>query len=362
MGLEVDVTIHRGDFTVRAAFDVADGQTVALLGPNGAGKSTLVEAIAGLVPVGGGSIRLDGAEIHELPPERRPIGIAFQDALLFPRLSVLENVAFPLRARGGRADAARAAAREVLTELAAGVPADAKPAKLSGGQRQRVALARALVAEPRLLLLDEPLAAVDASGRPELRSLLRRTLAGFAGPRVLVSHDPVESMTLADRIVVLEGGRVTQLGTPEEIRAQPRTRYAADLVGVNLFEGTLRPLEDGAAALDTPDGQVIVALPAGMAPFPAGAVVRGRLSPTDVSIHVRPPEGSPRNVFPGTVEEIAILGDRGRVRLRTTPPLVAEVTVGSIERLGLEPGDEVWATFKAVEVQVMEQTPAPDTL
>jgi len=362
MPLKVDVTIERDAFTVHAAFDVADGQTVALLGPNGAGKSSIVEAIAGLVPVAAGTIRVDDQEIQELPPERRPIGIAFQDAMLFPRMTVLENVAFPLRARGRRADDARAAARHELETLAPGVPTDARPTNLSGGQRQRVSLARALVAEPRLLLLDEPLAAVDASARPELRSLLRRTLGAFTGPRVLVSHDPVESMTLADRIVVLEGGRVTQSGTPEEIRTNPRTRYAADLVGVNLFEGSIRRIDEGVAALELGEAEIVAAVPTDLVMPNDGTIVTGRLSPTDVSIHVKRPEGSPRNVFPGSVEEIAILGDRGRVRLHTTPPLVAEVTIGSIERLGLAPGDRIWATFKAVEVQLMVQVDPADTL
>jgi molybdate transport system ATP-binding protein len=362
MPLEVDVTIERGAFTVHAAFDAQDGETVALLGPNGAGKSTLVEAMAGLIPVTSGTIRVDDAEIQALPAERRPIGIAFQDALLFPRLSVLENVAFPLRARGGRAQTSRAVAAEMLAALAPGVDPGAKPESLSGGQRQRVALARALVAEPRLLLLDEPLAAVDASARPELRALLRQTLSAFDGPRVLVSHDPVESMTLASRIVILEAGQVTQAGTPEEIRNGPRTRYAADLVGVNLFEGTLRPAEDGAGVLETSDGQIVVALPPDLVLRSARSGTFGRLAPADVSIHTTPPVGSPRNIFPGSIEEIAVGGDRARVRLRTSPPLVAEITVGSVDRLHLAPGDDVWATFKAVEVQLMVPTAPPDTL
>ena len=361
MPLDVAVTVRRGTFAVDASFAVDDGETVALLGPNGAGKSTVVEALAGLVRLDAGHVRLDGVAIDALPPERRPIGIAFQDALLFPHLSVLENVAFPLRARGARADAARDAALEILGDLAPRVRPDTKPANLSGGERQRVALARALVTKPRLLLLDEPLAAVDVSGRPELRTLLRQTLATFEGPRVLVTHDPVEAMTLADRIVVLEDGGVTQTGTPAQIRSAPSTRYAADLVGVNLFVGALRPGEPGAGDLDTGDGTVTVPWPEGVPRNPVEDVL-ATLAPADVALHAERPEGSPRNVLRGAIEEVAILGDRARVRVRTSPPLVAEVTTGSIERLQLGAGIDVWASFKAVEVHLMVPTAPPDTL
>ncbi|HUL84009.1 MAG TPA: ABC transporter ATP-binding protein [Actinomycetota bacterium] len=361
MPLDVAVTVRRGTFAVDVAFSAQDGETVALLGPNGAGKSTVVEALAGLVPLEAGHVRLDGVSIDALPPERRPIGIAFQDALLFPHLSVLENVAFPLRARGTRADPARADALEILGELAPRVRTDTKPADLSGGERQRVALARALVTKPRLLLLDEPLAAVDVSGGPELRALLRQTLATFEGPRVLVTHDPVEATTLADRIVVLEDGRVTQTGTPSQIRAAPRTRYAADLVGVNLFVGSLRPGEAGAGDLDTADGTVTVPWPDGIRRNPIDDVI-ATLAAADIALHAERPEGSPRNVLHGPIEEIAILGDRARVRVRTSPLLVAEVTTGSVERLHLETGIDVWASFKAVEVHLVVPTAPPDTL
>ena len=355
MPLGVAITVHRDGFTVQVAFSAADGETVALLGPNGAGKSTVVEALAGLVPLADGYVRVDGVAIDDLPPEQRPIGIAFQDGMLFPHLSALENVAFPLRARGARAEAARSAARLLLGELAPSVRLDARPAALSGGERQRVALARALVAEPRLLLLDEPLAAVDASARPGLRSLLRQTLATFAGPRVLVTHDAIEAMTLADRIVVLEDGRVTQSGTPAQIRGAPETRYAADLVGVNLFVGSLEAAEPGTGVLDTGDGVVTV-------PWPENVTsgrfeeVTATLAPSDVALHTGCPERSPRNVLLGEVEEVAILGGRARVRIRSSPPIVAEVTAGSVDRLRLATGARVWASFKAVEVHLIMPT------
>ena len=352
MPLEVAVTVQRDGFTLQCEFAANDGETVALLGPNGAGKSTVVEALAGLVPLASGYVRVDGVPIEDLPPELRPIGIAFQDALLFPHLSVLENVAFPLRARGSRAEAARAAAGVLLHELAPGVRQDARPASLSGGERQRVALARALVSEPRLLLLDEPLAAVDASARPGLRALLRLTLTTFAGPRVLVTHDSVEAMTLADRIVVLEEGRVTQAGTPAQIQSAPLTRYAADLVGVNLFVGPLEPADPGTGELDTGEGIVTVPWPENVSYGRIEEVV-ATLAPADVALHTERPEGSPRNVMLGEIEEVALLGDRARVRIRTSPPLVAEITAGSVDRLRLATGAEIWASFKAVEVHLV---------
>jgi molybdopterin-binding protein len=212
-----------------------------------------------------------------------------------------------------------------------------------------VALARALVAEPSLLLLDEPLSALDVGARARVRDLVRLELRSFPGVRVLVTHDPVEASTLADRLVLLEGGRVTQVGTPDEIRASPRSRYAADLVGVNSFQGRFEPIEEGAGRISTDEGNVIAPWPEG---FEGGRVI-GLLRPTDVTLSLEPPAGSARNVFHGTVNSVSVEGDRARVRLATTPPLVAEITLGSVGRLGLREGVSVWASFKAVEVQVL---------
>ena len=361
MSLRVDLVVSRGTPTVEAAFDVASDETVAVLGPNGAGKTTIVEAVAGLVPEARGTVTLDDDRIDAVPAERRPVGIAFQDGVLFPHLSALENVAFPGRARGARPRAARAHAREVLERVAPTVDPSAKPSTLSGGARQRVALARALAGAPRVLILDEPLSSVDVSARAELRALLRRTLDAFPGPRLLVTHDPVEAMTLADRMVVLEAGRITQTGTPEQIRSGPRTRYAADLVGLNLFRGTLVPIEGGAGELRTSEGTITVPWPEDVRPAPTEDVL-ATLAPADVALHSDRPEGSPRNVVRGVVDEVAILGDRARVRLTAAPPLVAEITTGSVERMRIVPGAAVWASFKAVELRLMVEPVAPDTL
>ncbi len=361
MALAADLHVRRDGFRASAAFEVGDGETLALLGPNGAGKSTVLDALAGLLPLDSGWITLDGERIDGLPPERRPLGVAFQDPLLFPHLSALDNVAFPLRARGRARSDARAHAATLLGRVAPGVPPGAKPAALSGGERQRVALARALAPDPRLLLLDEPLAAVDVSARADLRALLREVVASFEGPCVLVVHDPVDALTLADRVAILEHGELVQVGTADEVRRSPATPYAADLVGVNLFRGRLVPLGDDAGTLETDLGSITVAWPPGVPQEPLDDVV-ATLRPADVALHLDRPEGSPRNVLDGPVAEIAIHGERARVRLRSSPPLVAEITLGSVDRLALEVGRDVFASFKAVEVRLMVAGVQPDTL
>jgi molybdate transport system ATP-binding protein len=355
MTLAVDVAARRGSFEVRAAIEAAAGQTVALLGPNGSGKSTLVSCIAGLLAPSEGTIALDGELLDDaagsahVPPERRSIGVVFQDLLLFPHLSAIENVAFPLRARGVVRSEARERASRLLERLGVSGRADARPHDLSGGEVQRVALARALIGEPALLLLDEPLSALDVGARVRVRELVRDELALFPGVRVIVTHDPIEASMLAERLILLEGGRVTQSGSPEEIRSAPRSRYAADLVGLNSFRGRLEPIEEGAGRLATSGGDVVAPWPEGF----AGGEVVGLLRPVDVTVSLEPPVGSARNVLRGPVTSIAVDGERARVRIATAPPLVAEVTLGSIERLGLREGVTVWASFKAVEVQVL---------
>jgi molybdate transport system ATP-binding protein len=352
MPLLADLTVERETFVLRAAFAVADGETLALLGPNGAGKSTVVGSLAGLEPLAQGRIELDGRRIDRLPPEARTVGVAFQDVLLLPHLSALDNVAFPLRARRvGRVEA-RSRAGALLDRLAPGVDPAARPRALSGGQRQRVALARVVAAEPRLLLLDEPLSAVDVSAKADLRASIARLIGTFAGPCVLVAHDPIDALTLADRIAIIEGGRIVQTGTPAEIRAAPATPYAADLVGVNLYAGRLEPVDGGAGSLVTPEGTLTVAWPQDR-PHVAVEGVVATLRPADVALHLARPEGSPRNVLHGPVAEVAVHGERARVRVASAPPVIAEVTLGSVERLGLREGTPVFASWKAVEVHLV---------
>ena len=347
MSLEADLGLALGKLDLEVELGVATGELVVLLGPNGAGKTTLLRALAGLVPLARGRVTLDGTVLDDVaagghvPTERRPVGFVFQDYLLFPHLSALENVAFGLRARGlPRAEARRRAAGW-LDRVGLADHAGARPRTLSGGQAQRVALARALAGDPRLLLLDEPLAALDAATRTEVRRDLRRHLASFDGTRLLVTHDPLEAIALADRLVVLEGGRITQTGTPSQVSARPRSAYVAELVGINLYRGRA----DG-AAIDLEGGGRLVA---------AGGhrgQVFAAVHPRAVALHRRPPEGTPRNVLAGTADALEAVGDRVRVRVAGTVPVVAEVTPAAAGELRLADGGPVWATVKATEVTV----------
>jgi molybdate transport system ATP-binding protein len=328
---------------------VAPGEVAALLGPNGAGKTTVLRALAGLLRLARGRVVLDGHVLEDptrrirVPVERRPVGMVFQDYLLFPHLSALENVAFGLRARGVRRGAARRTAQAWLERLGMPGVADAAPRTLSGGQQQRVALARALATDPRMLLLDEPLAALDVSIRAEVRRDLRRHLREFEGVNLLVTHDPLEAIALADRLIVIERGRIVQAGTPAEVTERPRSAYVADLVGVNLLRGHAEG--DG---IDLGGGGHLEAVGAG-----AGDVF-AVIPPRSVSLWRTRPDGSPRNVWHGLTTGLDLLGDRVRVRVdgAPQPSLVAEVTPAAVAELGLAEGSEVWVSVKATEVRV----------
>ena len=334
-----------GTFALDIELDAKPGEVVAVLGPNGSGKSTAFRCLAGLLPIDGGRIDLDGECLDDpaanvfVPPERRPVAVVFQSYLLFNNLTALENVAFGLRARGVAKAAARARAAEWLERVGLADHAGHRPQALSGGQAQRVALARALATEPRLLLLDEPLAALDAGTRGDVRRDLRRHLATFDGVRLLVTHDPVDAYALADRVVILEGGRVVQTGTLADVTAQPRSRYIADLVGINLLAGEA---DDG--TITTATGGRIV--PAERVDGPAFAVIQ----PHAVALYLAPPDGSPRNVWAATVADIDRQADRVRVRLDGAVPLVAEITPAALDDLALHPGDHLWASVKATEI------------
>ena len=347
MTLAADVGVRVGPLDLRVMLDAADGETVAVLGPNGAGKTTLLRALAGLHPLDDGAVRVDGVVMDEpatgtyVVPERRSVGVVFQDYLLFPHLTVLENVAFGLRSRGATRANARSRAHEWLARVGLDDRAAAKPGALSGGQQQRVALARALVTEPRLLLLDEPLAALDAGTRTELRRDLRTHLSTCGGARVLVTHELLDAVALADRLVVLEDGRVAQTGPVQEVATRPRSRYVADLVGVNLLHGR----GEGNAVTVDGGGTVVTA-------DPVAGDVYVAIQPHSVSLHRARPEGSPRNVWSGRVRGVDLLGDRVRIHVDGEVAIVAEVTPAALADLDLHDGSELWASVKATEVDV----------
>ncbi|GAX56334.1 ABC transporter ATP-binding protein [Streptomyces olivochromogenes] len=339
-GLDAHLVVHRDTFRLDIALAAAPGDVVALLGPNGAGKSTALRALAGLTPLSdGGLIRLDGTDLGRTPPEARPVGVVFQDYLLFPHLSALDNVAFGPRCQGVPKAAARELAAQWLERMGLAEHAAAKPRRLSGGQAQRVALARALATHPRLLLLDEPLAALDARTRLDVRSQLRRHLSDFEAVAVLVTHDPLDAMVLADRLVVVEHGRVVQEGTPSDIARHPRTDYIAQLVGLNLYRGaaeghTVR-LDTGPAITTTEDlsGPVFVA-------FPPSAVTLYRDRPTG---------SSARNLWRCEVAGLETHGDQIRADLTGELALAADLTTVAAAELDLHTGAPVWATVKAAQ-------------
>ncbi len=345
MSLEASVHVTRGGFDLRIDLGADAGEVVAILGPNGAGKSTLLHALAGLTALTAGRVVLDDEILEDtgdgrfVPPERRPIGVVFQDYLLFPHLTAIDNVAFGLRCRGQSRHQARRQAWDWLQRVGLDERVQARPAELSGGEAQRDALARALAITPRMLLLDEPLSALDVRTRAELRRVLRRHLEAFTGVRLLVTHDPLEAMTIATRVVVIEAGRVVQSGAPADIAERPRSPYVADLAGVNLFHGRAR-----GDRIELDAGGVLTV------PSAANGEVFAVIHPRAVALHRLTPEGTPRNVWRGHVASVDIEGPRVRVRIAGAIPIVAEITPAAVAELRLDEGVEVWVCVKATEI------------
>lgn len=317
-GLQVDLVVPE---RVRVELDAEPGAVVAVIGPNGAGKSSFVRALAGLVPADGTAL-LGGVDLLTLSARDREVGLVFQGQLLFPHLSALDNVAFGPRSRGRSRRDADLQAQELLDLFGIGHLSHRRPRELSGGQAQRVAIARALATEPRLLLLDEPFAGLDVTVAMALRIELAQHLASFGGVTILVTHEAIDALTLADQVLVLDEGRVAQRGTPQHVAAQPATDHVARLVGVNLIREP-----------DQSDGDRFTTF-----------------LPRDVTVSLRRPEGSARLQWQGTVASAQQHGDAVRLLINSEPPLLADVTPQAASELGLSPGREVWLSVKATAV------------
>ncbi|WNO73063.1 MULTISPECIES: ABC transporter permease [unclassified Streptomyces] len=330
----------------RLTLDAEPGTTIAVVGPNGAGKTTLLRALLGLTPRAHADLRLGDTDVTALPPHRRGVAWVPQDGALFPHMSALANTAYGLRAHGVPRAEARRRAQEWLDRLGVGHLAHRRPAQVSGGQAQRVALARALAARPRLLLLDEPLAALDQTTRSQVRHTLRRHLDGFGGVCLIVTHDPVEAVALADRVLVLDDGRALQDAPPTDVTRHPRSPWVARMLGRNAWPGTAT-----AEGIQLADGGTLIVAD----PLPAGTDALAIIAPEAVSVHRDKPTGSPRNVWPGTVREITTSGSRLRVLVTSeqAPDLVAEITPQAVAELGLADGTPVWTSVKATEATVV---------
>ena len=312
----LDVSLRVAD-RVEAAFTARPGEVLAVIGPNGAGKSSLVRALAGLVPADGHA-RLGGVDLLQVPARDRAVGLVFQGQFLFPHLTALANVAFGPRARGTPRAEAEADARAWLERFGIGELADRRPRQLSGGQAQRVAIARALATSPRLLLLDEPLTGLDVKVAMALRIELGRHLASYDGVTLLVTHDAIDALTIADRVLVLDEGQVAQLGTPAEVSQRPRTEHVARLVGLNVVR----------------DEEQLMAF-----------------TPDAVVVTLQEPVGSPRFRWHGRVADVSPHGDAVRLLVHAEPDLIADVTPAAATELSLVPGREVWLSVKATAVR-----------
>jgi len=372
-GLRADLRLDRGEFSVEVQLEAPAGVS-ALLGPNGSGKTTVLLALAGLLRADRADVEVGGRAWSgpgvDLPPERRSVGLVLADPVLFGHLSLLDNVAFGPRSRGMPRRTARERAQEELERVGLGDLVSRRPGQVSSGQAQRAALARALATDPEVLLLDEPLSALDPQTRSRTRSDLATRLRDYPGVTLLTTHDPLDALTLADRLLFLEDGRITQTGTPGEVVARPRTAYVASLVGLNLLRGTLThdgPDAPGAGATDestlpgggwtltlagTREGAgaarlVLADPPDGAA---AGEEVWASINPEAVALFTQRPQTSARNLWRLRVDSVTVTGQRTRVHLVGEVALVAEITLGAVADLDIQQGRELWAAVKATEI------------
>ena len=336
--LDARVILNRDSLTLDVELQLQHGEVIAVLGPNGAGKTSLLHALLGWLELESGWIMVNGEVIDSpdtdsyVPPQHRPFGMVFQDGLLFPHMSVEKNILF-----GAGKDfnlkplAESLQANELLAKF---------PSELSAGERQRAAIARSLAARPKVLFLDEPFSALDIQGKRRGRSLLKEALAIGVSGCLMVTHDLVDAFTLADRVMIIEGGKLTQFDVPDRIRSRPGSEWIADLVGWNYYEG----IGEGS----------VVTLPHGTTIFTAQDDLDGptsiSINPASVSIFKSQPSGSPRNSWLCSIHNIEILGGRARVSLVGEIDICADITTVAANELRQSISSEVWVSVKATEV------------
>ena len=342
-------------------FDIAveDGEVLAVLGPNGVGKSTLLLLIAGLLRPDDGRVELGGAVVTDtatevfVPAHARGVAMLSQQAMLFPHMTAAANVAYAPRCKGRSRTAAREIANRWLAAVGAEDLAERRPAQLSGGQAQRIAVARALAAEPQVLLLDEPMSALDVTAAPALRRLLRDILRENRSTAIIVTHDLLDALAIADTVIVIDDGRVVESGSVRKVLTSPRSDFAARIAGVNLIPGVV----EGPGVIRTTWGAEV----SGVGDIETGAGAVALFRPAAVAVHLDLPHASPRNVIPVTIAEMEIHGTVVRVRGADQPDgstgLAADITAASVADLDLAPGQAVYFAVKAQEVELHPALP-----
>ncbi|MDO5533792.1 MAG: ABC transporter ATP-binding protein [Propionibacteriaceae bacterium] len=346
----IEVVARVANRSADLRFTAEPGTTTAIVGPNGAGKSTLLQLISGQLRPDVGHVRLGGRQVGgdgvHVPTHRRRVAVLEQQPMLFEHLNVLDNVAFGLRAHGVRPNEARARARAELDSVGCAPLADRRAWEVSGGQAQRIALARALATDPEVVLLDEPLAALDVSVAPTVRSLLRQRLRDACRTTVLVTHDAIDALSLADDLVLVEGGRVVGGGPVADQLARPRHPFLAEIVDLNLLRGVVA----SAASLDLPGGVTVTGL--AHSELAAGSPGLASFAPDAVAVHAEPPGGSLRNHFAARVIAAEPRGPLVRLRCQVSDgtPVAADITLGAAAEGNVAPGASVWLVVKAAQV------------
>ena len=353
MMLSVQLKKKLREFELEIGFEARPAETLVIIGPSGCGKTTTLNLIAGLMDPDEGRIAVgdrvlcDTSDGAGVPAEQRHVGYVFQEFALFPHMTVAENVGYGLRARGRPKGEIRGKVEEVLRLVGIEGLKDRRPGALSGGERQRAALARAIGCDAEILLLDEPLGSLDAQTRNQVRGELKGLLRVVGRIAIMVTHDYIDALTFGDKICVLDRGKVLQMGGREELLRHPKSRFVAELTGVNFLEGTISSeRREGLAEIWVGD----TCLYAAVNREEMGDTLAA-FFPSDVAISLEAPATSARNVFRSQILEVIHLGDKVRLSLNGALPMCAEITANALEALALKEGDQVYASVKATAIK-----------